>query len=100
MQASVFPLVRAYTPQLFQQIRPEVERVAKQLQGQLHSTLDVRAVTVDGESAWQYDLVHEDVFEQLTFVLRRKTEYQLYCRRATDGSNKPCAQLVATFRAH
>jgi glutamate carboxypeptidase len=37
-------------------------------------------------------------FEQLTFVLRARTEYQLYCRRAKSESNEGCARLVSSFR--
>ena len=92
-----FPLVRTYAPSLFEQTKPEIERVARQLAAQLKALPVERTVTVAGENALQFDFAHGKVFEQLTFVLRGKTEYQLYCRRATSGSATPCERLVASF---
>ena len=92
-----FPLARAYTPSLFEQTTPEIERVAQQLATQLKATLSERTVTVAGERALQFDFTHGSVFEQVTFVLRGKTEYQLYCRRAKSDSATPCERLVASF---
>jgi hypothetical protein len=93
-----FPLSRRYSPALFSKVRVEVERVAKQLQQQLGATLSGRIVTVAGERAWQYDLAHGDQVEELTFVLRGKTEYELYCRRAKSDSSAPCVRLVSSFK--
>jgi hypothetical protein len=92
-----FPLARTYTPSLFGQTKPEIERVARQLATQLKASLAERTVTVAGEQALQFDFTHGSVFEQLTFVLRGKTEYQLYCRRAKSDSATPCERLVASF---
>ncbi|MHB8642492.1 MAG: hypothetical protein ACYDA3_06375 [Gaiellaceae bacterium] len=92
-----FPLARSYTPALFDKVKPEIERVAQQLGTQLKTAPVERTVTVGGEQALQFDFAHGNVFEQLTFVLHRKTEYQLYCRRAKDGSAAACRRLVATF---
>jgi hypothetical protein len=97
VQVSTFPLVRAYTAALFEQVQPEIERVATKLKERLHAKLTGRTVDVAGERAWQYDLVHGDVVEQLTFVLRGKREFQLYCRRGTGDSNAPCSTLVSSF---
>jgi hypothetical protein len=93
-----FPLRRAYTPALFDQAGPEIQRVARRLASRLGAKLSGRTVTVADGKAWQYDFVHGDVFEQLTFVLHGKTEYQLYCRRPKNASNRPCEQLVASFK--
>jgi hypothetical protein len=98
VQVRTFPLARPYSPALFELVRPEIERVAKQVQAKVGGTIEGRAVTVGGRKAWQYDLVHGDVFEQLTFVLRGKREYELYCRRGKGDSNRPCERLLATFR--
>ena len=92
-----FPLARPYSPVFFERARPEIERVAQRLQAKVGGRLESRAVTVAGQKAWQYDLVHGDVFEQLTFVLRGKREYELYCRRSEGDSNRSCERLVATF---
>ncbi len=97
VQVSTFPLARAYTPALFDAVQPEIARVATQLKNQLHATLASRTLDVAGRRAWQYDLVHGSVFEQVTFVLRGKREYQLYCRRGTGDSDAACARLVDSF---
>jgi len=98
LQASVFPLSRAYTPALFSKVQPEIERVATALKEKLHARLTGRTLAVAGERAWQYDLAHGDVVEQVTFVLRGKREFQLYCRRGTSDSSRPCSRFVSSFR--
>jgi len=95
---TTFRLAKPYEPSLFDRARPEIERVAHQLAVQLKATTTERTVKVAGEPALQFDLVHDDVVEQVTFVLRGRTEYQLYCRRAKDGDSSACERLVKTFR--
>jgi hypothetical protein len=92
------PLARTYTPELFDRVQPEIERVAKQLAGQLGVKLTgPRVLEVAGERAWQFDYAHEGFQEQLTFVLRGNVEFQLYCRRAVNGDGGPCHRLVESF---
>ena len=98
LQVSVFPLARVYTPAQFARVQPEIERVATALKEKLHARLTGRTLGVAGERAWQYDLEHGDVIEQLTFVLRGKREFQLYCRRGASDSNRPCSSFVSSFR--
>ena len=93
-----FPLRRPYAPALFATVSPEIDRVAHSLGAQLGAQVTGRTVTAGGRQSRQYDLVHGDVFEQLTFVLRARTEYQLYCRRGKSESNERCARLVSSFR--
>ena len=95
---TVLPLARAYSPALFAKVQPEIERVATGLKDKLHATLAGRTLQVAGEQAWQYDLKSGDTAWQVTFVLRGKREFQLYCRRGTGDSNAPCKQLVSSFR--
>jgi len=97
VQVSTFPLAKPYHPGRFTETKPEIERAAKQLQAQLHSGLVERELTVAGERTLQFDLEHDGVVEQVTFVLRGQTEYQLYCRRGKDDSAQPCERLAATF---
>ncbi len=97
VQVTTFPLARPYRPDLFQHVQPEIDRVATSLKEQLRATLTKRTPMVAGERASQYDLVHGNVVEQVTFVLRGKREYQLYCRRAKDESSAPCERLVSSF---
>jgi hypothetical protein len=98
VQASVLPLARAYTPSLFEQVQPEIERVATALKEQLKSTIAGRTVQVAGDRAWQYDLTRGDTVWQVTFFLRGKREFQLYCRRTSRDSNAPCSKLVSSFK--
>lgn len=98
VEVRLFPLRRAYDPALFQQVGPEIERVARALAKRLGAKTTGRAVTVAGQKTWQYDVFNGKGFEQLTFVLRGKVEYQLYCRRAKNESNRPCERLVSSFR--
>jgi len=93
-RVTTYPLVRAYEPSLFGIAKPEVERVARALAAKLHATTIERTVTVAGERALQFDLAHGGSVEQLTFVLRGKKEYELYCSRAAAA---PCKRLLATF---
>lgn len=98
LEVRQFPLRRAYDPALFEKVTPEIERVARELATRLEAKMAGRTVTVAGEKAWQYDVFNGKVFEQLTFVLRGKVEYELYCRRPDRESNRPCERLVASFR--
>ena len=97
VEVRLFPLRRAYDPALFDQVGPEIERVARELAKRLGASTTGRAVTVAGQKTWQYDVVNSKRFEQLTFVLHGKVEYQLYCRRSNSDSNHPCERLVASF---
>jgi hypothetical protein len=98
LEVRQFPLRRPYLPALFAKVAPEIDRVAQALGAQLGAKVTGRTLTAGGERSWQYDLVHGDVFEQVTFVLRGKTEYQLYCRRGKSESNSACDRFVSTFR--
>jgi len=98
VQVTVLPLARAYTPALFEKVQPEVERVATALKEKLHATLAGRTLEVAGERAWQYDLTRGDTVRQVTFVLRGKREFQLYCQRGSGDSGAACSELVSSFR--
>jgi hypothetical protein len=98
VQVTRLPLVRAYTPVLFERVVPELDRVARELgQGQgAHVT--GRTIRVLGQPARQYDLGFSGRVEQLTFVLRGKTNYQLLCRRDEEADDAACRRLVSSFR--
>jgi hypothetical protein len=97
VRVTTFPLAKPYDPSLFDEVKPEVERVAQRLATKLKASVTERTVTVAGEPALQFDLEHGDVVEQVTFVLQGKKEYQLYCRRAKGGDAAACERLVAEF---
>jgi hypothetical protein len=98
VQVTRLPLVRAYTPALFERVVPELDRVARELgQGQ-GAQVTGRTIRVLGQPARQYDLSFSGRVEQLTFVLRGKTNYQLLCRREDGADDAPCRRLVSSFR--
>jgi hypothetical protein len=98
VQVTHLPLARAYSAQLFERVVPELDAAARAVARQTGAEVESRTVEVLGEPTRQYDLAFEGKFEQLTFVLRGKTNYQLLCRREADGDNAPCETLVESFQ--
>jgi hypothetical protein len=96
-----YPLVRAFRPELWAKVVPELDRaaagVAQQQSGRVVSS---RTRTVAGRSARSYDIEYErdgkQLVERITFVLRGKTEYYLLCRY-DGGDTDACDRLLATF---
>jgi hypothetical protein len=99
VQVTRLPLERAYRPQLFDAVVPELDRTATQLANDAGATLEERrTVRVLGDSVRQYRLRFSGDVEELTFVLRGKTNYQLLCRRESGADDGPCKRLVSSFR--
>src|SRR5262245_53677494 len=97
-----FPLRRAYRPELWASVVPELDRAAMQLARQQNGKVsESRTVTIDGRQARQYDIDYERdgeaLVERITFVLRGKTEYLLLCRYERGGDTDACDRLLATF---
>jgi hypothetical protein len=99
VQVTRLPLVRPYRPQLFNAVIPELDRTATELANDTGATLQERqTVQVLGQSVRQYVLRFSGHVEQLTFVLHRKSNYQLLCRREENGDDAACTRLVSSFR--
>jgi hypothetical protein len=99
VQVTRLPLVRAYRPGLFEAVLPELDRTANEVAHDGGAIVDARrTVSVLGEDVRQYDLRYPGRVEQLTFVLRGKTNFQLLCRRAENGDVAACKRLVSSFR--
>jgi hypothetical protein len=98
VQVTRLPLVRPYTPALFDRVVTELDRVARELGKGQDATVAGKTVRVLGQRTRQYDLGFSGRVEQLTFVLRGKTNYQLLCRRNENGDDAPCRRLVSSFR--
>ncbi len=98
VQVTRLPLARAYTDDLFERVRPELDRAAAALAREVGGKVESRTTEVLGGPVRQYDLAFEGKLEQLTFVLRGKTNYQLLCRREEAGDDEPCKALVNSFR--
>lgn len=97
VQVTRLPLARAYSPALFDRVVPELDRAAGALAAEVGGKVASRTIEVLDERVRQYDLTFEGKLEQLTFVLRGKTNYQLLCRRDEDGDHAPCELLVRAF---
>jgi hypothetical protein len=97
-----FPLLRAYRPQLWLHVVPELDRAAGELAQQQDGRVgSSRTVTIAGRRARTYDIDYrregEALVERIGFVLRGKTEYLLLCRYERGGDTDACDRLVATF---
>ncbi len=96
VQAQSFPLVRAYTPALFDKVEPELAlrmaAVAKQVGGTVGAA---RTVSPGGIRSHAYDLKVAGRTDTYTFVLRDRRELQLIC--SADAS--VCEHLIASFVA-
>jgi hypothetical protein len=106
VSATVFTLLKPYSPKLFAAAAKELDGVAAKLATQSRSTLSERkTVTVDGRLVRAYRLTAHPPSgppfdERIGFVLVAKREYQLLCR-APVGSGDPggaCALLYASFK--
>lgn len=105
VSATVFTLLKPYSPKLFDRAAKELDGVAARLAAQSHSKLSESAtIVVDGQRVRAYRLtVHPSsgpsFDERIGFVLQDKREYQLLCRTPV-GSGDPdgaCELLYASF---
>jgi hypothetical protein len=97
-----YPLVRAFRPELWAQVVPELDRAADQVAVQQQGRVtDRKTVRISGRDVRRYDVSYEhdgkQLVERLGFVLRGKTEYLLLCRYERGGDTDACDRLLATF---
>jgi hypothetical protein len=99
VSVNVLPLVKPYRLVLFPRVAKELDRVASVYAANVKGTVaSRRTVDVAGRKARQYKIVHGDLVDRITFLLRAKRNYQLTCRwRSRDGEPAACAQLAASF---
>lgn len=100
VSATVLPTVKVYRPKLFPRLVGELDRVtgtfAERLQGRVTAK---KTMLVAGGRVRQYQVTHDDIVDQLTFVFRGKQEFLLTCRwRTKDGRPDACDQQTSTFR--
>jgi hypothetical protein len=101
VSVAVFPLLRAYDPKLFKAVTGELDDSAAQEAKQLKGSVTSRTTTtVAGSPVRQYVItVANSVQEQITYFLRRKTEFELLCQWESKKSEPDyCKQLASTFR--
>ena len=97
-----YALQRAFSPELWQEAVPELDRAADQVAAQQQGTVtERRTVKIAGRDARHYVFEYEDdgreLVEELGFMLRGKTEYLLLCRYERGGDADACERLLATF---
>jgi hypothetical protein len=103
ISVALFPLLRRFTPGLWDKVVPELDRaaaaVARQQQG---TVVDPRTVTIGGRRARRYDVAYtrdgKQLVERIGFVLRGKSEYLLLCRYERGGDTEACDRLLTSFR--
>ncbi len=97
---AVLPLLKPYRPALFPGASRELDGVAATLASRLHGSVTARRTLVAaGRKSRQYVIVHGNLTDRITFVLRGKSEYLLTCRwRSKDGEPAACGRLAASFR--
>jgi hypothetical protein len=98
-----FPLLRAYRPELWEQVVPQLDGAAEAIAGQQQGTVtDRRTVTIAGRRARRYDVEYEHggkkLVERIAFVLRGRFEYQLLCRYESGGETGACDRLLTSFK--
>jgi len=109
VSVSRFPLLKPYTPALFAAATKELDRSATELSSRLGGSVKEKATTtVAGERVRQYLLSYPqndkdpgqgNFGSRLTYVLRGKTEFELFCRwDEKDAEPDYCAQLTRSFR--
>ena len=98
VQVSTFPLVKAYDPSLFTAVAGELAvRMRALAAGEKGRVDGTSTVVVAGIRAHVWRIAVGDHVDEYTFVLTRRREFQLLCRRLPHGDDAPCLQLVQTF---
>lgn len=99
VEVFTFALEHPYRPALFVKASRELDAVVAKLALQLRGRVAGRAtVQVDGRAARSYRLLYDtDRIEQIVFVLRNDSEYELVCQRLVSDSAAPCTELLDTF---
>jgi len=98
IQVTTFKLVRPYDARRFGEAKRELDTVISKIAAQLggHVT-SRRTVFVDGRRARSYAIAYKDKIQQITFVLRGRSEHQLICRRPAGDGDETCTALLKSF---
>ncbi len=99
VQVATFPLVRPYTPALFDGVAGELALRMKAIAQETDGTLSAaKTVTAGGVKSHSFDVKVDGHVDRYTFVLIGKREYQLLCRFRTSSSDAFCTELLTGFR--
>ena len=98
VQVATYPLVKAYSDDLFAKVEPELrtrmEDLARQSGEQVRGS---KTVTANGGRAHMFELGDGDHVDEYTFVLEGKREHLLLCRRPQGKQTDYCARLLTSF---
>jgi hypothetical protein len=98
VEVRTFRLVKPYRVALFDATTREldgvIDRIARQLSGKVASR---ETVTIAGRRARAYRVDYDGKVQEIAFVLRERSEYQLLCRREDDGADDACRVLRESF---
>jgi hypothetical protein len=104
VSVTTFRLAKPYRPALFRKVAPEIDGVASKLARQLGGTVaSSRTESFLGSKVRVYRLAYRSrrggkLGAEVTFLLRGKREYQLFCQSARASGDGGCALLRASFR--
>jgi len=99
VEVRAFRLVKPYRPELYEAATRELDRIGDRLAVELRGRVAARStVTAAGARARSYRIDYDGKTTEVTFVLSGRREFQLLCRRRSDGDDGPCRQLVRSFR--
>jgi hypothetical protein len=100
VSVSVFPLVKAYDPAIFDRAARELDGVARRLAERAGGTItESKTTTVDGGKIRAYRFEAKGLQTRVGFVLRGKREYQLLCQASSGDPDGACALLFSSFSA-
>jgi hypothetical protein len=95
LSVTAIGLRRAYRPELWPKVVPELDRVAAEFaereQGKVAAS---RTVLIGGRRARQYEIDAPGARERVTFLLVGRREYQLLCTNA----DEECDAFLESFR--
>lgn len=95
LSVTAIGLRRAYRPELWPKVVPELDRVAAEFaQRERGKVTASRTVIIGGRRARQYDIDAPGARERVTFLLVGRREYQLLCTNAEDD----CDAFLESFR--
>ncbi len=99
LQARRFALEKAYRPALFVAASKELDRDASELAAQKQGHVADRVTKqIAGRKTRYYRIVYgSGRTEEIAFVLDRRNEFQLLCRRSSTSSDADCARLFTSF---
>ena len=90
MSVHTYRLTKTYTPDLYVASGRELGRTVTQL-------AHAHTVTVAATDSHSYRIDYGAMSEELTFVFRDRTEFELVCRFPKGTTSSACTELLTSF---